>query len=264
MKKKINDHSGATGPTDDIGPKNTAANKSQYDQKTTVGMYSASKKQWNVQAGCYFACSYCKKSFQASLKRQKWNCKDCYNYEPHSHPERLDISLPPTSFLEFIFTCSHGDISACENSFFAKIIERVQAEKDKNFLFQSKSPKKAFVRKGIKIPNNVILGTTLETNRADLCREYTDAPPPEVRYKQLRDIDHPIKMVTIEPVMDFDLDVLLHWISEIKPRLAWLGYDSKNCGLIEPPLEKFKELHWQLGVMGIATILKKSIPSKGK
>jgi len=230
-------------------------------KKETVGMYSASVKQWNVQAGCEFACNYCEKSFQASLKRQKRNCTECYNYEPHSHPERLDISLPPTGFLEFIFTCSHGDLAFCEDSFFKKICERVEREPDKNFLFQSKSPKKAFVRPGIKIPRNVILGTTLETNRADLCRKFTNAPPPELRYKQLRDIDHLMKMVTVEPVMDFDLEILLPWIIEINPRLVWLGYDSKKCGLTEPSLEKFKEFQWELAAKGFAIILKKSVPN---
>jgi len=70
-----------------------------------------------------------------------------------------------------------------------------------------------------------------------------------------------MKMVTVEPVMDFDLEILLPWIIEINPRLVWLGYDSKKCGLTEPSLEKFKEFQWELAAKGFAIILKKSVPN---
>ena len=63
-------------------------------------------------------------------------------------------------------------------------------------------------------------------------------------------------MITVEPVMDFDLDVLMGWIIDIKPCMVWLGYDSKNCHLPEPPLAKVKALHWELSCRGITVILK--------
>lgn len=232
-----------------------------FEPASKVGMYSASVKQWNVFAGCGFECNYCTKSFQLQLKRQMHRCEECYDYSPHSHPERLDASLPRTGPFEFIFTCSHGDISFCDDAYFGKILARISKETEKTFLLQSKSPKKAFDREGIVIPRNVILGTTIETNRAELCRRFTNAPPPELRFRQLRDLDHPCKMVTIEPVMVFDLDVMVQWIAEIKPKLVWLGYDSKNCGLVEPTQQEFQALLWELAKLGVAVILKKSEPN---
>lgn len=229
--------------------------------RKVIGMYSASVKQWNPYAGCGFACAYCGKSFQLQLKRQKHNCTECYDYEPHSHPERLDASLPRTGPFEFIFTCSHGDISFCDDEYFGKILARITKERDKTFLLQSKSPKKAFDRPGIKLPHNVIAGTTLETNRADLCRQFTSAPPPELRFRQLRDLEHPSKMVTIEPILAFDLDVMVQWIADIRPKLVWLGYDSKNCGLVEPTIAEFQALVWELAKLGVAVILKKTEPN---
>lgn len=113
------------------------------------------------------------------------------------------------------------------------------------------------------MPRNVLIGTTIETNRAELCRKFTNAPPPELRYRQLRDIDHPYKQVTIEPIMAFDLEVIVQWVREINPRLVWLGYDSKNCGLEEPTLEEFITLTWRLAELGVAVIVKKSFPGKG-
>ena len=59
-------------------------------------------------------------------------------------------------------------------------------------------------------------------------------------------------MVTVEPVMDFDLKTLTKWIKDIKPFLVWLGYDSKRCfDLIEPELSKVKKLKIALTQAGI-------------
>ena len=67
---------------------------------------------------------------------------------------------------------------------------------------------------------------------------------------------HPLKMVTIEPVIDFDLEVMLEWITDINPCMVWLGYDSKKCHLPEPELEKVRELHWELSKAGFVVMLK--------
>jgi hypothetical protein len=56
---------------------------------------------------------------------------------------------------------------------------------------------------------------------------------------------HPRKYVTIEPIMEFDLDAMVEWIKEINPEFVYVGYnnlDSKNFHLPEPPLEKTMKL----------------------
>ncbi|MEE4259670.1 MAG: hypothetical protein V2I62_07925 [Bacteroidales bacterium] len=40
-------------------------------------------------------------------------------------------------------------------------------------------------------------------------------------------MNYPRKVVTIEPVMDFDLDVFTNWITNIAPEYVWLGFNSK-------------------------------------
>ncbi len=57
--------------------------------------------------------------------------------------------------------------------------------------------------------------------------------------------------------MDFDLDVMVKWMQDIRPCMIWLGYDSKKCQLPEPELEKVTELHWELSRAGFVVILKK-------
>jgi protein gp37 len=216
-------------------------------------MYELSVKQWNPFKGCKFDCTYCESSFKRQAKRQKHNCMDCYEYEPHTHPERLTQSLPRTKYMQFIFTCASGDIAFCPTGYLEQILDRIKKYPDKNFLIQSKKPS-TFNR--VSFPDNVILGTTIETNRDSLYEGVAKAPLPSQRYKDFVKVNHPLKMVTIEPVIDFDVDVMLKWMKDINPCMIWLGYDSGKNNLPEPELEKVKELHWELNRAGFVVLLK--------
>jgi len=222
--------------------------------RSQTNMYSLSVTQWNPWVGCRYKCDCCRSSFQAQLKRwAKGECQDCYDFVPHRHPERLTQPLPRTHYLQFIFACASSDIAFCPKDYLQRIIDRIRREPDKTFLIQSKSPD-TFNR--VAFPKNVILGTTLETNRDDLACTFSKAPKPSQRYHDLLNIKHRHKMVTIEPVMEFDLDTMISWITEINPCMVWLGYDSRNSHLPEPDLEKVKRLHWELGRRRFTVMLK--------
>jgi len=45
-------------------------------------------------------------------------------------------------------------------------------------------------------------------------------------------------MVTHEPIMKFDLDILQEWDLELNPALIWIGYDSKRRGYQSSALRK--------------------------
>lgn len=205
-----------------------------------ANMYSSSVKQWNPFVGCKFDCTYCVSSFQRQAKRQKNRCMKCYDYRPHMHPDRLDAYLPKTKEGQFIFTCASGDVAFCPTSFLKRIVKRIEEQPNKTFLLQSKDPK-TFNR--IDIPDNVILGTTLETNRTDLYEGISKAPAPAQRASALATIKHNKKMVTIEPVLDFDLDEMVKYIKLIDPVVVWLGFDSKNNNLPEPSIKKFNRFY---------------------
>ena len=223
--------------------------------KKKSNMYKLSVKQWNPFVGCEHKCIYCPSSFQGQLKRwAKKNCCKCYEFTPHAHRERLTQSLPRTKYMQFIFTCSSGDIAFCDDtSYLEQIIDRIRQERNKTFLIQSKNPK-TFNR--VTFPKNVILGTTLETNRDELVEAISKAPKPSQRYKDFLDVKHDLKMVTIEPVMDFDMNVMVDWIENTNPCMVWLGYDSGKNRLPEPELVKVQSLHWELGRRGFTVVLK--------
>lgn len=195
---------------------------------------------WNPYKGCLFNCIYCKPSFQRQAKRQKNKCKDCYEYKPHFHPERLRQQLPKN---KLIFCCGNGDIAFADRPRLNYIIEEIIHRPDNTFLLQTKSPM-TFI--DYELPKNVIFGTTIETNR-DTSR-ISKAPPTIDRFQSLKDIKHPRKFITHEPILDFDLDVMLDWDKQIKPEIIWIGYNShpKEIKLNEPYLKKTEELTKQL------------------
>ncbi|MBL7077756.1 MAG: DUF5131 family protein [Kiritimatiellae bacterium] len=238
--------------------------RSDDKPKPTVkdsNMYKLSVRSWNPFVGCGFDCTYCGPSFQQQAKRRKQDCQQCYEYKPHEHPERLDNSLPTTGFCQFIFTCDMGDISFCPDEHLERIVKRIRQESDRTFLIQSKAP--ATFMRVKKWPRNVILGTTIETNRDDLCADVSTAPPPSKRFKDLLAVDHPVKMITLEPLMSFDVDILASWVEKIHPRMVWLGYQNHGDDLPAPPLERVRELHWRLSQLHIPVVLK-SIPTGDK
>jgi len=226
--------------------------------KKKGNMYQTAIKTWNPFKGCRFNCKYCLTSFQLQAKRQKQDCKKCYNYEPHVHLDRLDDTLPNTGYMQFIFACSSGDISFCKTEDFELILDRIRNEPNKTFLLQSKNPA---TFKRVNLPKNLIIGTTIETNRDALCNAICKAPPPSKRYKDLLAIKHHAKMMTLEPIMEFDHKTLVKWVKKINPVMVWLGYNSYRFDngkhvLPEPELEKVKELYFALGEFGYTVMLK--------
>lgn len=217
-------------------------------------MYKLSVEQWNPFFGCEFDCIYCEKSFKAQAKRQKNKCMKCYGYIPHVHPKRLEGYLPRTRYMEYIFTCASGDISFCSTEYLRLIINRIRQEPDKTFLIQSKNPA-TFNR--VIFPDNVILGTTIETDDDVLYMRHgiSYAPVPSKRYKEFLGIKHKFKMVTIEPVLRFK-DNLVKWIEDLDLVLVWLGYDSKDCDLPEPSYDDFMRLYSEIGLLNIPVFLK--------
>lgn len=208
------------------------------------GNMYAEAKTWNPFKGCDFDCTYCVPSFQQQSKRQMHLCGQCYRYEPHTHDDRL-LKIPSA---EIIFVCGNADISFCPPAFARKIIEAVKmhlvkARKKKTFYFQSKEP--AYFRQFLKeFPPEVILLTTLETNRDEGYRKISKAPLPSVRYQHFKSLAYPRKVATVEPVMDFDEDVFPQWLVELEPEYVWLGLNSRpeSVTLPEPSEKKLHTL----------------------
>ncbi len=56
------------------------------------------------------------------------------------------------------------------------------------------------------------------------------------------DLQYDRKFISIEPIMDFDLEIFAKWIEEIAPIQVSVGYDNWNNRLPEPSLSKTLQL----------------------
>lgn len=128
-----------------------------------------------------------------------------------------------------------------------------------SYLFQSKNPKRFFdfidnyfdgdwhSPLNVDIPiggaNKIIFATTLETNRDT----GSNAPEPSERVSWMweftdRKYQHFKRMVSIEPIMDFDITEFSQMLWNIEPDFVSIGADSKNNGLKEPSRKKILQL----------------------
>ena len=212
-------------------------------------MYKFVKKTWNPLVGCYYDCEYC----WARRLAKRFKCRACNEFRPHIHPERLNQAVLPKSGL--VFVCDMGDISCQYITNVRRVlgfVESFQRKYETEFFFETKSPAfyRFFQRLADLNPRKTILSTTIETNRP-ITLEFSFAPITAERYRSMKELAWPRKHVSVEPIMDFDLDVMFKWITDIEPEIVSIGYDNYNHHLPEPPLSKVLKLIEDLEASGI-------------
>ena len=210
-------------------------------------MYVDSVGSINFFVGCYHACTYCVPTFQRQVKRS--GCPTCKTYVPHPHLERLNHSPPKTPDGTFIFYPSASDWAFIPEFVAKQAIEYMCRYKDRSFLCQSKNPDALANR---HISPNAIIGVTIETDNAYLTDKVSAAPTPKQRYDSFKAINHPRKMLTIEPIMDFSWE-FIEWIKDLNPWRVYVGYNShpEAVKLVEPSKAKTLKLINDLRNAGI-------------
>ena len=197
-------------------------------------MFKTVTKTWNPFKGCSHDCSYCW-ARDLALGRLKNSPRYSDGFRPRNVPEELMRRFKPG---EFVFVSSMGDISFASREWASIILRRILKYPQTDFLLQSKNPG-MFTEWGFDYPPNVYLGTTIETNR-----DYglSKAPSPMERFFALGQTRGVRRFVSIEPIMDLDVDELTRWIRELRPAIVEVGADNHKKGLIEPSWEKVEEL----------------------
>ena len=200
--------------------------------KQKGNMYPWVTHTWNAVKGrCWHRCNYCyMKRFWSKLK------------EPYLDEKCLQDDLGEGNI---IFVGSSIDLFAenIPSEWISKVLEYCRRYPGNTYLFQSKNPArfKEFLE---EFPEKTILGTTIETNRNyDLSR----APQPIERAKAFKEIKGMKKMVSIEPIIDFDVEEMVEIIKECNPYFVSIGADSKGNNLPEPNANKVRKLIEELG-----------------
>lgn len=216
-------------------------------------MYSGRVCNIPVQRGCSYSCTYCYAVNSTWVRTAK--CQMCKDFQPHAHLEALRKKPPKTTGDEFITVGLGGDISFAEDTTMQAIIHYCHQYKDTTFLLQSKNP--GFFLQ-YHFPYNVILGTTLETNRDTA--KYSKAPSPLNRIAAMRELRHRCpnrRTITIEPLMCFDKEIFVEKIRAIAPWKIWIGLDNHDAKLPEPCLGETAELIEELRTF--TTVIEKTI-----
>lgn len=216
---------------------------------TKSNMYNWITKTWNpIRGTCPHSCKYC------YVKRSR--VKKLYTGQPRLVGSKLKQSLGKDHFW---FVGSMIDLFAddIKSEDIIKVLEHCQKYKNK-YLFQSKNPGR-MIEFLMHFPSDTVLGTTIETNRY-YPDELGKAPSVIKRALALKELsdDFPV-MVTVEPVMDFDVPIMELYIGACNPEWVNIGADSKNSGLPEPSAEKINELIKNLKAANIEVKIKNNL-----
>lgn len=216
-------------------------------------MFEDVSETWNPVTGCLHSCAYCwARRLASRLSKALDKYKD--GFEPRIHDREFSRGFEGG----LVFVCDMGDLfgSWVPREWIVRVLVHIGKYPDTSFLLLTKNPSR--YREFLDImPRNAVLGATIETNRDDLATKYSNAPPPSERYMAMRGLEWGAKVVSVEPIMDFDLEVFVGWIREIRPRTVYVGYDNYNSMLPEPPLVKTLQLVER--VSGFARVVRKTM-----
>ena len=190
-------------------------------------MYTFVTHTWNTVKGeCPHDCSYC------YMKRLGIQIPARFD------ESELNIKLGNN---RFIFVGSSNDLFAAghPDEWIIRTLEHCSEYPDNKYLFQTKNPRRFldFVDMPF-IGESTGLCTTIETNRwypeimGNTLRPQERATAMEVASKYVP------TLVTIEPMLDFDLDELVSLVKQCNPRQVQIGADSGGNNLPEPELDK--------------------------
>ncbi len=202
-------------------------------KKSRGNMYDwVSHTHSHLGGECPHKCSYC------YVQRNRFGVSERYKGNVRLIEKELAVNYGSgkTIFIEHM-----NDMFAIgvQDDWIDKILTHCKAFPKNKYVFQTKNTQKAFVWLE-NFPHDFMIGTTIESNRA--YRAISKAPDPFFRFTGMERFVGSEIFVTIEPILDFDLQIMFNWLSAIKPSFVNIGADSKRCGLPEPSDDKIKAL----------------------
>lgn len=222
----------------------------KYLTKTKGNMYPwVTHKITHLDGDCPHKCGYCYVDNPRFGRPERFKGLPRMNLDALAEPLGTGRTIFIEHMTDLFSDGIHGD-------HIIHIFEKCAAYPGNTYIFQTKNPARlvdslSYVPYEINtfIKANSLFGTTIETNRI-IPPSISAAPDTWDRYQAMKKFAGR-KFVTIEPVMDFDPDVLAAWLVDINPEFVNIGADSKRHGLPEPSWDKVEKLLARLKAAGI-------------
>lgn len=197
--------------------------------KSKGNMYDFVTHTWNpIKGKCYHDCSYC------YMKR--WG---------EQKPVRLDEKELKTNLGpgNFIFVGSSCDMFAenIPDEWILSTLRKCYDHPTNQYLFQTKNPERILNFNHFVFRQSVIC-TTIESDiwYPDIMK---NSPSPHSRAAAMNKISKAVSTyVTIEPILDFNMEEMLELIKRCNPVQVNIGADSGKNNLPEPSPDKIKQL----------------------
>ena len=202
--------------------------------KSKGNMYDFITHTWNTVKGkCFHDCSYC------YMKR--WGGFNSVRFDE----KELKTDLGKDNV---IFVGSSNDLFSKDISdeWIEKTLNHCSKFQTNQYLFQTKNPDRIVKNKQVRLQllkvKDSLINTTIETNR-NYINIMKNSPNPTSRANAMRILsNYFVTYVTVEPIMDFDLNELVDLIKICHPVQVNIGADSGNNKLPEPSKEKILQL----------------------
>lgn len=207
-------------------------------------MFAFIDETWNPVKGCLHACRYCYAPKYTSGARS-----------PRLEERELARRFRPGSF---IFISDLGDLFGgwVPVEWIDRVVEVVRRHPDTLFLALTKNPAR-YHELVDRLPANVVLGSTVETDLDHVAAELSQAPAPSARLEAMRVLKWPAKFISVEPVLRFSSpEEFASKILSCEPIAVAVGYDNHGHRLPEPPLRDVEGLIGALEASGVLVVRK--------
>ncbi len=204
-------------------------------------MFNIVTGTWNPISGCHYNCAYC---WARDLATTKLKNSQRYSkgFKPSLNTKEFTARF---SKGDLIFVSDMGDLFGdfIPDEWIKQVFDHIRQFPEADFLFMTKNPRR-YLNLLPFIPKNAILGATIETTSDEIVQidNLSNAPLPSDRYAAMKTLEWAKKLISIEPILDFDLATFTAWVQDIFPVVVYVGYDNYSHKLREPTLDKTNSL----------------------
>jgi len=211
-----------------------------------------------------FACPYrCKGCWARQLinKFPKGNLGKKYSGPYRIHERAINQKFKAEDFVAVQFMSDIGAPGIPDNVI-TEVLDRIRTQPS-TFLLQTKNPefyKTYALSHSNFLPENALLGFTMETDTALIGQGYTEAPDVWTRYLAMRWLQKNLpnnRFVSVEPILAMsDPQRFADDLTRLEPWGVAVGYDNYSNHFPEPKLEKTEALIGRLEENGIQVFRK--------